>query len=462
MYGHLFKSLHFIFIFLTSATMKWMGNRFKTILALFLVFLLAAHGGRLPLGGEVHHQKLKIMPLGDSLSICCHKCSVPSSSITGKGHVEPITPWGGYIRKLWKALASERDLNRTFDFEFVGRVRTCMINSSKETRVRTDDWEVRYEGYYGYSTSRILTEVLHAALNVSDPDIVVVILGTNDLIQARIGNVPGSSGGGGRVQRAVRNLKTIVQRILCVRSESPTEAAACAARLFSRQVVIGTIPPILFSAIRAAPPSAKKPHRVRQLNEAIAAFVSEFNLVEEELATNDKGRSKKRLHTAPDAGDSTGNLASPSRTTRPFLPRLHLVDLSSNFSMQDDLHGDGLHPNDQGEDKISQRIFAKLMASLLRNPEQQIYQVQGGGPRDDTAAGGVIGPRHLEDDHMLVPMLDEMMLHRGGGDGRGGVHALSAFYDSTLIWCVSLTLAAYVAGVCYARRKAARTKLREV
>jgi lysophospholipase L1-like esterase len=393
-----------------------MSTRWSTWLLLLLSVLFAVEQCR---GGL----RLKIMPLGDSLSICCHRCSVPSTSITGKGRTEPVMPWEGYIRKLWLLLdAARRDKNSSFEFEFVGRVRTCMINSSQEMRVKTSDWDVRYEGYYGYPTGRILSEVLEPALAAADPDIVLVILGTNDLIQAKAGS-------GSRVQRAVQNLRSIVRRVLCIAGardkggvkgvvagplDSSKGGAICEGRKFSRQVVIGTVPPILFSAVRAASPAARKPHRLRQLNDAIKDMVVEFHAMEEA---------------------SNLLLDRPGR-------RLHLADLTTNFSVHDDLHGDGLHPNEAGERKIAQRMLHVLLHDLeLADPSRQILAAQ---PLPSRAEKKQKKTKEEE----FVPVLNELL------EPEAGI-SVDALLDTTLLLCVSASILGWMV---MRRRSAFRIK----
>lgn len=269
-----------------------------------------------------------IMPLGDSLSICCHACQVSPQILPAayRHRAEPLAPWEGYIRKLYKVLQRhvytelQKHGLRAFRFRYVGRVKTCMKNASTDMRVPTNDWDVAYEGHYGYTTKRLLHEVVMPALQTNNPDIVILIIGTNDLIAA-----PQSTRGGGSARRVtLSNIEQILRILLDGMNhvgESPVKTS------FRRHVIVAQIPPIHFSVIggdRLSKQFAKKGHRTAILNAGVADLVT--RLVAEQQ-TNDHVR------------------------------RLHLVDLNTNFSVIDHLHGDGLHPNDAGEQLIAERVF---------------------------------------------------------------------------------------------------------
>jgi lysophospholipase L1-like esterase len=287
----------------------------------------------------------RVMPLGDSISICCNYCAVPAGVLMRKDLHEPPTPWDGYIRNLWHKLKREevrQSLTRSteldplagsddwFRFTYVGRVHTCMVNRSETMRV-PDDWDIRYEGYYGYTTGRVLSEVVVPALQVNDPDVVLLMLGTNDLIQAKAG------GRLGRVGAAIQNLKKIIGILLTTPRADSRDAGR------SRHVVIGKIPPIWFNQIKAVAPAARKPHRVASLNREIEKLV--IGLVDAQ---------KQRFLQLRGSLDS-------------FLPSIAFVDMHQNLSVTEDLHGDGLHPNHRGEEKISAEWFRGL-GPLMRNP----------------------------------------------------------------------------------------------
>ncbi|CUG92198.1 GDSL-family lipase, putative [Bodo saltans] len=289
----------------------------------------------------------RVMPLGDSISICCNYCAVPAGVLVRKDLHEPPTPWDGYIRNLWHKLKAEElrqaaavssrehqhQAEDTFRFTYVGRVHTCMVNRSETMRVPAD-WDIRYEGYYGYTTSRVLSEVVAPALQVNDPDVVLLMLGTNDLIQAKAG------GRLGRVGNAIQNLKAIVGLLLTTPRADSKDAGR------SRHVLIGKVPPIRFSQIKAVPPAARKPHRVASLNREIEKLV--VGLVE----------AQKQRYI-----QLRGQAAAAS-----FLPSIAFVDMYQNLSVTEDLHGDGLHPNHHGEEKISTEWFRGL-GPLMHAPE---------------------------------------------------------------------------------------------
>lgn len=374
----------------------------------------------------------RIMPLGDSISICCNYCAVPAGVLVRKDLHEPPTPWDGYIRRLWHKLKAE-ELRQSsllnadggrgggdFRFEYVGRVRSCMVNRSETMRV-PDDWEIRYEGYYGYTTGRVLSEVVAPALEASDPDVVLLLLGTNDLIQLK------SGGRLGRVGTAIQNLKALIELVLTTpRREGGHRAGQ------SRHVLIAKVPPIWFGQIKAVPPAARKPHRVAALNREIGKLVT--TLVDAQ---------RQRYAQLHGGGASIAD---------GFIPTVSVVDMHTNFSVTEDLHGDGLHPNALGEDKISERWFHGLMP-LMQNPVL-FYNI----------------PVAQNDDKLLQEALGRSTLTasiRNRKQSRpSGVASLhepnlfgeqaSSIWDRSLLPAVIFTLMAYAFLVCKPTQRFAR------
>lgn len=115
-------------------------------------------GGALRFGGKNIPSQLKIMPLGDSITV---------------GVTSPRAPEGSYRTKLWQLLTSA-DLN----IDYVGR------NSNGSAELPDHD----HEGYSGIwiKDDRIkpgysLYENVVESLNTYDPDLVLLHIGTNDL-----------------------------------------------------------------------------------------------------------------------------------------------------------------------------------------------------------------------------------------------------------------------------------------
>jgi lysophospholipase L1-like esterase len=363
----------------------------------------------------------RIMPLGDSISICCNYCAVPAGVLVRKELHEPPTPWDGYIRKLWLRLKAEEQRQASipvppshrFAFSYVGRVVTCMVNRSETMRV-ADDWEIRYEGYYGYTTGRVLGEIVAPALQANDPDIVLLMLGTNDLIQAKAGNRMG------RVIGAIHNLKLLLEVLLTTPRSDPEVQGR------SRHVLIGKIPPIWFGQIKAVPPSGRKPHRVAALNREIEKLVASLVDAQRERYV--------QLHGRADG----------------FLATVRTVDMFSNFSVTQDLHGDGLHPNALGEDKMSARWYNGLVP-ILNDPAA--YHAVTMGQNDDrlmrqslgqTLPAGTAG-RNTNKGRDVV-LQDSILFGERASSG----------WDRALLPAIVFTIAAYAFLVCRPSQRLAR------
>lgn len=366
---------------------------------------------------------IRIMPLGDSISICCNYCAVPAGVLVRKELAEPPTPWDGYIRKLWHQLKDEERAQQKnpalpeaakFKFTYVGRVVTCMVNRSESMRV-PDDWDIRYEGYYGYPTSRVLHEIVRPAVAASDPDVVLLMLGTNDLIQARSGRVS-------RVGGAIQNLKAIISILL----ESPrVDGGSLGA---SRHVLIGKIPPIWFNQIKAVPPNARKPYRVTHLNTEIDKLVD--GLV---------------------AAQRDRYLQIPGVSAADFVPTIRSVDMFTNVSAQTDLHGDGLHPNDAGELKLSSRWFAAL-TPIIKSPVAHTRRVPMAQNSDallheELAARGLMSRGPAASDRR-IPLESSTRTQLGANDPViFGEHPSTAV-DASLMPFVLITVGLYLVAVC--------------
>ena len=282
---------------------------------------------------------VRIMPFGDSLTTCCHYCAVVKEILPpalADKLAEPPMAYSGYIRYLWHSLQMSQ-----FPFEYVGRVNTCIKNSSKALRV-PDDWQVRYEGYYGFTTRRLMKEVLPGALRSNDPDVVLLTAGTNDMIAnpKEVVGAPQSTKRFSRPDVAFSNLKNMIRSILTSRGEVRCDS------IHSRipHVFVSIIPPINFavlSATRAGRTLKGKGVRVAKYNNMIASLRNASAL---------EGCAGTLIHDIPNAV-----LAS----------RLHVVDLNAGMDIWGDFHGDGLHPNAHGEKKIASRFHQALLAVLV-------------------------------------------------------------------------------------------------
>ncbi|KAI8271280.1 hypothetical protein K4K58_000158 [Colletotrichum sp. SAR11_239] len=103
-------------------------------------------------------QKIKIMPLGDSIT--------------------EITCWRAYV---WDMLVEE---NLADKVQFVG----SMTNNPQNCRAQTGSFDLHHEGHSGWLSINIANQYLQGWLASSKPDIVQYMLGTNDVAQGRTTN----------------------------------------------------------------------------------------------------------------------------------------------------------------------------------------------------------------------------------------------------------------------------------
>ena len=287
---------------------------------------------------------LRIMPLGDSITTCCHYCSVLPAVLTPSFRhcTEPPTSYSGYVRRLWHRLHNHCTVGGALrsghcQFRYVGRRTECILNRSKTLRVPRD-WDVHMEGYYGYTTQRLLEEVVRPAMAAGRPHVVLLHIGTNDLIQA-----PTAAGApkGRRSTAAAQHVREILHVITnppskCHRSLLQAEDSACWEPPVA--VLLAKIIPIDFARINAVARWAGGTRRLRSFywkhqhfNDLLTQIASEWN----------------------------ATTKSPTR--------LILVDPTVSFNMTADLHGDGLHPNSLGEAKIASAFFGPLIRLLQQD-----------------------------------------------------------------------------------------------
>jgi len=107
------------------------------------------------LGTAVAQTKLKIMPLGDSIT--------------------EITCWRATV---WDNLAAA---GLTSKVQFVG----SMTNNPQNCVAKTPGWDLHHEGHSGYQAINIANNNLQGWLNSAKPDIVMFMLGTNDVNGAK-------------------------------------------------------------------------------------------------------------------------------------------------------------------------------------------------------------------------------------------------------------------------------------
>lgn len=315
---------------------------------------------------------VRIMALGDSISTCCHFCAVLPGILPANARylAEPAKPYSGYIRRLWHLLdnatngggahqvsrqRSQRSLvseipaiSPSLYFEFVGRVKGCMINRSTEMRVPSD-WAERSEGYYGYTTERLLREIVVGAMEAGDPDIVLLHIGTNDLIAL-------TAPAGRRVENAINNILGILKRI----AEAPRASGT------PRFVILARIIPVRFGVIggdRLHRKYAGKDYRVPQFNGELDRLFG-ANTTTTSSPTNLPFFFTPTM-TVRQLMERRGQQAF-SNSHEPVPTFVRLVDFFSGFSVAADLHGDGLHPNEEGEMKIARR-FLEGVRWVVRN-----------------------------------------------------------------------------------------------
>lgn len=221
---------------------------------------------------------IQIMPIGDSITTCCHACNVDAAILPRnlRHRAEPLQAFEGYMRPLWKKFTSMGTLcassvmkppwhcistssddgsnhageatRRTY-VRFVGRKRDCLFPSFKARNISAaqNDWPIYYEGYYGYTTSRYIAEGIASAAaqeafiestsqqNEEDGSKVTQVLsalpvwrvallhlGTNDLIETK--HVGLDAFGERRVSAAVSRCVMIVGQLLLTMAFGRSEA----------------------------------------------------------------------------------------------------------------------------------------------------------------------------------------------------------------------------------------------
>lgn len=107
------------------------------------------------LGSALAQDKLKIMPLGDSIT--------------------EITCWRA---KVWDQLFAA---GMTDSIDLVG----SMTNNPQNCQSADPNWDLGHEGHSGYLAINIANDLLEGWLAAAQPDIVQFMLGTNDVFQGR-------------------------------------------------------------------------------------------------------------------------------------------------------------------------------------------------------------------------------------------------------------------------------------
>ncbi|KAF6808235.1 cellulose-binding protein [Colletotrichum sojae] len=103
-------------------------------------------------------QKIKIMPLGDSIT--------------------EITCWRAMV---WDMLVREYLADKV---QFVG----SMTNNPQNCRAQSGSFDLHHEGHSGWLSINIANQYLQGWLAATKPDIVQYMLGTNDIAQGRTTN----------------------------------------------------------------------------------------------------------------------------------------------------------------------------------------------------------------------------------------------------------------------------------
>ena len=328
------------------------------------------------------------MPLGDSISVCCHHCGVAAAILPRHyrtRNAEPNRPWEGYIKQLHRILehhqgyvprfkynrSSSPPSSPTVQFSFEGRVTTCMMNGTKPSlgRVDTDDWSVHYEGYYGITSGGLLTTKLGGALKtlfvssssshasaseITTINVVLLHIGTNDLIQPGLKN---------RVTNAVGNVASIIRQI---REATIRGSSSSAARTV---LIVSALSPMQFHLIggdRLAPQLSKKSHRWKDYNDAL------HNLVSREDGFLDDTSWRTLRNTTNNGLDVM--FVNPNQPLAEDREKEMLASCGSQpksagaliklppLSREKHLHGDGLHLNFDGERVLATTFFSGMMS----------------------------------------------------------------------------------------------------
>ncbi len=219
---------------------------------------------------------VKIMPLGDSITQA-------NGPVTG----HPGFP-GGYRKKLAELLTAAG-----INYDFVG---SSTVNPAPGI-------DPDHNGYPGYRTDQILSN-LPSWLSTSNPDIVLLHIGTNDLLQHY------------STEYAINNLRQIVRQIV---------------NNSSRKLYIAKIVPILKSW--EIPPTY--PNHPEYATPAYwKPFVDEYNQAVQNMLLENEFKNNPNIHTV----DMTGSVTDPSTG------EACAIMLCETF--------DGLHPAQKGLNRM--------------------------------------------------------------------------------------------------------------
>ncbi|KAI8965787.1 carbohydrate esterase family 3 protein [Daldinia sp. FL1419] len=203
------------------------------------------------IGTAFSQSKLKIMPLGDSIT--------------------EITCWRA---KLWGGLKAN---NLTDKVEFVGS-----MNNTQSCDIEDEEFSKQHhEGHTGYLAIDIAYDHIDGWLNETKPDIVTFMLGTDDIARGR------------RIEDVVEAYTNMVQSMRKYKE--------------GVQVIVNTVVPL---------PANMNP--VKKLNDMIPDWAVEQNKTESPIYVND-------IYPFPNT-----------------------------------LLRDGIHPNDEGEDRIAEGLNGLL------------------------------------------------------------------------------------------------------
>ena len=361
--------------------------------------------------GDGHHE-VPIMPFGDSITTCCHSCSVPAAILppdAKAAHTEPIQPYQGYMRPLWHLLwrlPSALD-RRALNFSFVGRMRDCLFPHVRNgTRARTDDWPVRYEAYYGYTAMRLVKEGLAVSAvaaavagGATPPLFTLLHVGTNDLLAVRTSNRIGGAiegirhlvgslafGAAGAALLAPRDNATTSVRPAPPVTTSPSSPfckLVSQTRRRRRAIVLSLPIPVQFGLVgmgAAGKSYAARAKRWRRHAQLVAAIEELFHELTGLRAVGNRDTASfvralaplrvdpARFRNALSACDGEQRGSSPAAPSAADATDggvdLVLVDQAAGFRTDADLHGDGVHPAGPGEGKIAARYAAGIQAAL--------------------------------------------------------------------------------------------------
>ena len=120
----------------------------------FLALVVVACAGAIAVGTEHADASVKIAPLGDSIT---------------RGGLEPDSPYPSYRYYLWTMLR-----NGGYDVDFVG--------STTEPNFQKVVFDQDHDGYSGYTTELLANDMDRILMSYT-PDIVLLYIGTNDVLQ---------------------------------------------------------------------------------------------------------------------------------------------------------------------------------------------------------------------------------------------------------------------------------------